>query len=64
MIKLEIPDYCQDCKEFEPDVAKHSSIKDGFMTIPYEITDTTITCKHQQRCETIKKYLEREMKRR
>lgn len=63
MIKLDIPKYCQNCKEFEPEIT-HS---------PYQVNcdcfgggsclygDTIIECKHRYRCEALYIYLKGEL---
>jgi len=55
MITLNIQKYCDNCPEFEPDVFKRTTHTfDDALTQ----TDTVISCKHQDRCHEIKKYLE------
>ena len=64
MIKLQVEAYCQNCSEFEPHVEKVDiSSSDLYSYEKVECTDTTITCKHRQRCDCIKKYLEKQDKR-
>lgn len=53
MIKLKTQTYCQNCPDFEADVNKVAvCIRDT----PHYVT--TIFCKHKERCEAIKRYLE------
>lgn len=59
MIRLEVEDYCSNCPEFWPDVDRvstelHSFEEDNVKTI----VDTIITCEHELRCKSIKKYME------
>ena len=56
-IRLLVEKYCQNCSEFEADVEKTN-----FFGSFDEIHQTTILCKHRERCEEIKKYLKKEMK--
>lgn len=59
MICLDIPEYCSDCCDFEPDVTKPTrcfTANDECM-----VTNTIIRCKYVKRCESIKRYLERQM---
>lgn len=42
MIKLNVEDYCQDCKEFDPEVDTYTG-----MTCGYEFCNHTISCKHK-----------------
>lgn len=48
MIKVYVEDYCQDCKEFEPEVDTYFGMSCG-----YEFCNHTIRCKHKQRCSEI-----------
>ena len=63
MIKLDIPQYCQNCIEFEPEITQS----------PYQVNcdcfgggsclygDTIIECEHRRRCEAIYNYLKGEL---
>lgn len=63
MIKLEIEKYCERCSEFEPDVEKTNykdmQLVDYTMNERRYITvcDTTIRCKHRDRCRGISDYM-------
>lgn len=63
MINLDIKEYCHSCCDFEPDVEKpvknevYSSDIGQFVIAQ---TDTIIHCKHARRCESIKRYLEKQ----
>lgn len=60
MIRVVVEDYCQLCLDFIPDVTYPArSLLDNGIVIQ---SDTTIHCKHRRRCETIKKFLERQMR--
>lgn len=58
MIKLFVEDYCHNCPDFDPYVSKTELECD----MGRYCTNTDITCKHAERCEEIKKYLEKEIK--
>ena len=68
MIKLDVADYCHNCKRFEPDVSKFVSelIIDPSDMPPwgfdYEKCDTQIRCKDRDRCAAMYEYMERQMK--
>lgn len=55
MIKLEVEAYCEDCPEFTADVYKDFLYAADY---PCGLSMTTIKCKHKERCENIKRYLE------
>lgn len=63
MIRVEVHEYCSECSDFDASIIKPEKIevygKDG----DYEIvkSDTIIRCKHSRRCETIKRYLEKQL---
>lgn len=60
MIRVDVEDYCQLCLDFIPDVTYPArSLLDNKTVIQ---SDTVIHCKHRRRCETIKKFLERQTK--
>lgn len=52
MIRLSIPNFCQDCPEFEADVEKYGYNNSW---------QTNITCAHLERCRNIKLQLENQM---
>lgn len=63
MIKLQIEKYCERCSEFEPDVEK-TNYKDMQFTDYtmserryFTVCDTTIRCKHRDRCREIADYM-------
>ena len=58
-IKLSVHPWCENCPHFYPDVAV-IQLDDGYGTTV--LYDTTISCKNEDRCVEIKKYLESEMK--
>lgn len=66
MIKLQVAEYCQNCPEFEPRVTKDEQNYSMFDTKSLEFVgprycDTTITCEHAARCQTIRGYIQREV---
>ena len=62
MIRLDISEYCNDCCDFNPDVTKPE--RQFFYTCDTPMTnvqsDTIVRCKYAKRCESIKRYLERQ----
>lgn len=58
MIKLLIEDYCHECPEFEPvKVGGHAFYNlDGNVV---HLEDTKVMCEHVDRCNMIKKHLEK-----
>lgn len=58
MIILDVQDYCQNCKDFDADVEKPKRVLSGDGNVLQ--TDTIIRCENRNRCEGIKKYLERQ----
>lgn len=66
MIELNVKEYCKNCTEFEPETqtnVQHVCPND-FMCGPEVIVfaNTSVTCKHAQRCECIREFIEKEMK--
>lgn len=62
MIRLDISEYCSECCDFDPDVIKperqlHRTANNTVTNIQ---TDTIVRCKNSKRCESIKRYLERQ----
>ena len=43
MIKLDIPDFCHNCQEFEPDVDKNTLKGDNFLGRCKTLVDTTVS---------------------
>lgn len=67
MIKLQIAKYCQNCPEFEPRLTKDEQNLTSFdmrsrSYVDVRCCDTTITCEHAARCQTIRDYIQREVK--
>ena len=62
MIRLDISGYCSDCCDFEPDVTKpvRSTLATNLNENTTVQTDTVVRCKYARRCESIKRYLERQ----
>lgn len=62
MIRLDIHEYCDACCDFDPDVTKptRSSFATALNKVTVVQTDTIVTCKNAKRCESIKRYLERQ----
>lgn len=58
MIRLDISEYCTACCDFEPDVTKPMKLYTEDQAIT--MSDTIIRCKNAKRCESIKRYLERQ----
>ena len=59
MIKLDIREYCQDCTEFEPQVAQRPA---QFVSLSGDTSvfgDTTVECEHRRHCEALYNYLKR-----
>lgn len=62
MIRLDISEYCNDCCDFNPDVTKPERLlirADDTDAINAQ-SDTIVRCKYAKRCESIKRYLERQ----
>lgn len=66
MIELYIKEYCKNCTEFEPETQTDVSRAyfDDFMRGSEAIVyaNTSVTCKHAQRCECIHEFIEKEIK--
>ena len=66
MIELHVKEYCKNCTEFEPETQTDVNrvYFNDFMCGPEEIVyaNTSVTCKHAQRCERIREFIEKEMK--
>lgn len=59
MIKLDIREYCQDCTDFEPQVAHKP---EQFASLSGDIGvlgDTIIECEHRRHCEALYNHLKR-----
>lgn len=63
MIRVDVKGYCEWCCDFEADVTKPEKIEihsnDGNSDVV--MSDTIIRCRHARRCETIKRYLDRQL---
>jgi hypothetical protein len=60
MITLKVPDFCENCPEFEANVEKETLRTEDIMTgETIFVTDTLITCKHECRYMTIKRFLDK-----
>ena len=55
MIRLEVKEYCQDCKSFKPDIRKIET-----RNVFNSRTDTYIRCCNEGWCESIVDYLKQE----
>lgn len=60
MITLDIDDYCNNCNEFDADVEKDIVVLHNDNKNLNQVCkcNTTITCKHRFRCQSIKGYLD------
>ena len=56
MITTDFENYCENCPELEPE-AEIQSVKYINME---QTTNTVIRCKHRQRCEAIRKSIQRD----
>lgn len=63
MIELHVKEYCKNCTEFEPETQTDVNRVhfNDFMRGPEEIVyaNTSVTCKHAQRCECIREFIEK-----
>lgn len=57
MIKLDVDDYCQSCPDFEAEIEKYTY---GY-TNEVKATNTTIRCKHGDRCRVMIRRLKEEL---
>lgn len=60
MIRVNVEDYCQSCMEFSAEVTP--PVRSFSENMAVKQTDTIIQCTHRSRCETIKRYLDRQLK--
>lgn len=64
MITLIVPDYCQSCTDFEPQVTKRVTKRPGLVENGYGdlilCGDTYVECEYRNRCKAIYEYLEKE----
>ena len=67
MIRLEVKDYCQNCRAFEPDVEypnnylEATTIKDGTKLI-HNTSDVIIRCACRSCCENLVNFIEKRHK--
>ena len=59
MIKLDIREYCQDCTEFEPQVAQRPAQFASLSSDARVFGDTIVECEHRRHCEALYNYLKR-----
>lgn len=52
MIKLDIQDYCQNCRLFESETDSSSVITDGNIIV----TNHIVRCRHAEFCKDIREY--------
>lgn len=65
MIRLDIQPYCSECFDFEPDVKRPEKIRidDPEEKQPIYIpSDTVVRCRWAKRCESIKRFLDAQIK--
>ena len=58
MIKIDVDDYCHKCLEFEPDVSKPATCRDGAGRLHVFAGDTIVRCEHRDRCREIARFFE------
>lgn len=58
MIELKVTEYCQNCPEFDAEIKRDTEYVYSISS-DREVCmcNTTITCKHKERCEAIRKHL-------
>lgn len=60
MINLIVPEYCQSCADFDPQVTQRpEQLETGYGGIVL-CGDTYVECEHRRRCKTIYEYLKNE----
>ena len=59
MIKLDIREYCQDCTDFEPQVAQRPSQFASLSGDTRAFGDTIIEVEHRRHCEALYDHLKR-----
>lgn len=59
-IKLDIHEYCQECRDFTADVERPIRMVADDNTIIQ--TDTVVRCEYRGRCEAIRRFLEKQVK--
>ena len=62
MITLIVPEYCQSCTDFEPQVTQRpEQVETGYGNLIL-YGDTYVECEYRNRCKAIYEYLEKEKK--
>ena len=64
MIELKVDDWCKDCGEFEPELVRDTTEFRGYVSLYENVTrktNTTIICKHRDRCRCIAKCIENQI---
>lgn len=56
MIRLDIQEYCNNCRDFDPVLAKSHDEEDS------KEYQTLVRCKWNRRCDQIRSYIERTLK--
>ena len=59
MIRIEVEDYCQSCRDFSPDVTASTNI---YIDDIISRTDTVIRCEYRKKCAGLVRYLESQLK--
>lgn len=64
-ILIDVKDYCAECCDFEPDVTKpeRSTLffdRMGEQKTMVMQTDTIVRCKYRNRCEAIKRFIDKQ----
>lgn len=64
MITLIVPEYCQSCTDFEPQVTQRpEQVETGYGNLIF-CGDTYVECEYRHRCKAIYEHLEKAVKRR
>lgn len=58
MIKLNIREYCQDCTDFDPEVAQRPAQIASLSGDICMLDDTIVECEHRRHYEALYKHLE------
>ena len=61
MIRLVVEDYCHECRTFEAEVHGPSRYVDASGNDVIQ-TNTVVMCANHKRCESIKRYVEKQLK--
>lgn len=64
-IRIDVKEYCAECCDFEADVTKperSTLYSEDFIGVKeiFRQTDTIVRCKYRNRCEAIKRFLEKQ----